>query len=134
VKILIEAGAKADLNSGELVKVEEGAEEEDDDEFDSLEEKYFMEAFKNCMTPLQVASVLGYDEIAVYLIENGGNVNLQTNKMQYTAMHLAVLANKPEIIIELLTKAPADPMIEDAEGQSLLDMVYKYIPSYVESF
>jgi hypothetical protein len=36
--------------------------------------------------------------------------------MQYTSMHLAVLANKPEIIIELLTKAPADPMIEDADG------------------
>jgi ankyrin repeat protein len=76
VKILVEAGAKADLNSGELVKVEEGAEDEDDDEFDSLEEKYFMEAFKNCMTPLQVAGVLGYDEIAVFLIENGANVNL----------------------------------------------------------
>jgi hypothetical protein len=69
VKILIEAGAKGDLNSGELVKVEEG-EEADDEEFDSLEEKYFMEAFKNCMTPLHVATVLGYDEIAVYLIQN----------------------------------------------------------------
>jgi ankyrin repeat protein len=52
VKVLVEAGAKADLNSGELVKTEEGAEEDDEDEFDSLEEKYFMEAFKNCMTPL----------------------------------------------------------------------------------
>jgi len=69
VKILVEAGAKGDLNSGELVKDEEG-EEADDEEFDSLEEKYFMEAFKNCMTPLQVATVLGYDEIAVFLIQN----------------------------------------------------------------
>lgn len=69
VKILVEAGAKGDLNSGELVKVEEG-EEADDEEYDSLEEKYFMEAFKNCMTPLQVATVLGYDEIAVFLIQN----------------------------------------------------------------
>ena len=25
-------------------------------------------------------------------------------------------------------------MLEDSQGQSLLDMVYKYIPSYVESF
>jgi len=135
VRILVEAGAKGDLSSGELVKSEEGIEDDDSEEFDSLEEKYFMEAFKNCMTPLHVATVLGYDEIAVFLIENAGaNVNLQTNKMQYTSMHLAVLANKPEMIIELLTKAPADPMLEDAEGQSLLDMVYKYIPSYVESF
>ena len=26
-----------------------------------------MEAFKNCMTPLHVAAVLGYDDIALYL-------------------------------------------------------------------
>jgi len=31
----------------------------------------------------------------------------------YTSMHLAVLSNKPEILIELLTKSNADPMIED---------------------
>jgi len=27
-----------------------------------------MEAFKNCMVPLHVASVLGYDDIALFLI------------------------------------------------------------------
>lgn len=47
---------------------------------------------------------------------------------------MAVLANKPEMLIELLTKANANPMIEDASGRKLLDMVYQYIPSYLDSF
>jgi ankyrin repeat protein len=83
-----------------------------------------MEAFKNCMTPLQVACVLGYDAVAIYLVENNSNPNLRTVAKGYTAMHLAVLANKPEILIELLTKTNADPMIEDEKGRTLLDMVY----------
>lgn len=60
----MEAGADPDLNNGEIVKPED---EQEDEEFESLEEKYFLEAFKNCMTPLHVASVLGFDEIALYL-------------------------------------------------------------------
>lgn len=60
----MEAGADPDLNNGEIVKSED---EQEDEEFESLEEKYFLEAFKNCMTPLHVASVLGFDEIALYL-------------------------------------------------------------------
>ncbi len=48
-----------------MVKPED---DEEDEEYDSLQEKYFMEAFKNCMTPLHVASVLGYDDIALLLI------------------------------------------------------------------
>ena len=47
---------------------------------------------------------------------------------------MAVLANKPEMLIELLTKTNADPMIEDKQGRKLLDMVYQYIPSYLDSF
>jgi hypothetical protein len=46
---LISAGAKVDLNNGELVKPDEDSKEEEEE---SLQEKYFMEAFKNCMTPL----------------------------------------------------------------------------------
>jgi hypothetical protein len=38
------------------------------------------------------------------------------------------------MIIELLTKSKADPMVEDNQGRTLLDMVYQYSPSYVESF
>jgi ankyrin repeat protein len=136
VKCLIELGdAKPDLNGGELVKIEEQDNEEEEDEYESQEEKYFMMAFKNCMSPLHVATVLGYDEIALYLIERAGaDVDYPSGKRKYTPLHLAVLANKPEMIIELLTKTQADPMCEDWEGQSLLDMVYKYIPTYVESF
>jgi ankyrin repeat protein len=64
-----------------------------------------MHAFKNCMTPLHCSSVLGYDEIALYLVEEGGaDINFPTAKRRYTSLHLAVLANKPEMIIEILTK------------------------------
>ena len=93
-----------------------------------------MDAFMNTMTPLHVATVLGFDEIALYLIEKGADVNLRSNLNGYTPLHMAVLANKPEMLIELLTKANANPMIEDASGRKLLDMVYQYIPSYLDSF
>ena len=78
--------------------------------------------------------MLGYDSIALYLIENDANPNMRTLVKGYTSMHLAVLSNKPEILIELLTKSNADPMIEDESGRTLLEMVYQYIPSYVETF
>lgn len=110
-------------------------EEDQEDDCDSLEEKYFLEAFKNCMTPLHVASVLGHDEVVLYLAcECGADTNIQSKHKGYSALHLSVLANKPEMIIELLTKTMADPMLEDSAGRSLLEMVYEYIPSYVETF
>ncbi len=61
LKVLLEAGAQPDLNSGEMVK----ADEEVSEDVESVEEKYFLEAFKATMTPLHVAVVLGYDEIAL---------------------------------------------------------------------
>ena len=71
---MVAAGADPDLNSGELVKQED---DQEDEEFDSLEEQYFLEAFKNCMIPLHVASVLGNEEIALYLArECKSDVNL----------------------------------------------------------
>ena len=73
-KTLIEMGADVDLHKGELVKEED--DNEDEEEFENIQEKYFMEAFINCMTPLMVAATLGYDDIALYLIENGADVNL----------------------------------------------------------
>jgi|TARA_B110000285_G_C15130833_1_gene623460 ankyrin repeat protein len=69
-----------------------------------MQEKFFMDAYKNCMTPLQVSTVLGYESIMHFLIEKGANPNLQTKIKGYSCLHLAVLANKPEIVIELLTK------------------------------
>lgn len=106
-------GASVDLNNGELVKEEEQAEATDED-YESVSEKCFMEAFMNCITPLHVAATLGYDEIALFLIANGAEVNLQTNYKRYTALHMAVLSNKPEMLIELLTKSTADPLMEDS--------------------
>ena len=47
---------------------------------------------------------------------------------------MAVLSNKPEMLIELLTKSNADPLLEDSQGRTLLDLIYAYNPSYVESF
>ena len=88
----------------------------------------------NTGAPLQVATVLGFDTIALYLADKGANVNLPTKTYRYTPLHLAVLANKPEMLIGLLTKTTADPMAEDSKGRTLLDMVYQYIPSYVDSF
>lgn len=94
-----------------------------------------MEAFKNCMTPLQVTVVLGYDDIAQYLSrECGADVNFKTKAKGYSCLHLSVLANKPEMIMDLLTKMKADPLQEDNQGRALLDMIYKYIPAYVETF
>ena len=87
-----------------------------------------------CMTPLHVAAVLGYDEIALFLIENGADVNLRSNYKKYSAVHLAVLSNKPEMLIELLTKSNVNPLQEDHQARTLLDMVYQYNPTYVESF
>ena len=54
--------------------------EQSDETYDSLEEKFFMEAYKNSMTPLQVAVVLGYDEIMHYLVSRGANPNLHHSK------------------------------------------------------
>lgn len=79
-------------------------EQQDEEEYESLEEKYFVEAYKNATTPLHLASILGHDHIMHYLIEKGANPNKQTSVKGYSSLHLAVLSNKPEIIIELLTR------------------------------
>ena len=47
-------------------------------------------------------------------------------------MHLAVLSNNPDLIMELLKQTTANPLLEDGKGHTLLDMVYKYIPDSLE--
>jgi hypothetical protein len=47
---------------------------------------------------------------------------------------LAVLANKPEIIIELLTKSNANHMMPDYSGRTLSDMIEMFIPDYLDTF
>ena len=68
-----ECDAKVDLTQGELYAEEE---EHGEDNYDSLEEKFFMEAYKNSMTPLQVSVILGNEDVMLYLIEKGANPNL----------------------------------------------------------
>lgn len=132
IKCLVEdCGAKVDYTLGELYKEEH---DEMEANYQSLEEKFFMDAYKNSATPLHVAVVLGYEEIMLYLIEKGANPNLQTKLKGYSCLHLAVLANKPEIIIELLTKTQANPYLPDFGGRTLQDMIEIFIPSYLESF
>lgn len=97
--------------------------EENENEYESLEEKYFMEAFKNAMTPLHLACVLGHDSILHLLVANGANPNKQTSVRGYNCLHLAILANKPEIIIELLTKTNANHNMPDYGGRTLTDMI-----------
>ena len=91
-----------------------------------------MEAYKNATTPLHLACILGHDNIMIYLIDKGANPNLQSSIKGYTCLHLAVLSNKPEIIIELLTKTNANPHLPDYSGRTLTDMVEMFIPDYLE--
>jgi hypothetical protein len=78
---------------------------------------------------------LGQDEIALYLIERAqANPNLQTIIKGYACLHLSVLANKPEMVIELLTRTNSNPNLPDYSGRTLIEMVEKYIPYYLENF
>jgi ankyrin repeat protein len=71
----------------------------------------------------------------MYLIDRAqSNANLQTNIKGYACLHLAVLANKPEMVIELLTRTNANPNLPDYSGRTLIEMVEKYIPYYLENF
>jgi hypothetical protein len=61
IRLLIEEGvAYSDINGGEMIKddSEEGLAIQEDD-YESESEKNFVEAYKNCMTPLQLACILG---------------------------------------------------------------------------
>ena len=69
-------GASVDLNGGEMVSEEnQGYDSDEDDEEESIFDKCFREALMNCMTPLHVAAALGNDDIALYLVSHGANVN-----------------------------------------------------------
>ena len=127
--LIDDAGAKVDLTGSEASR---DAEQQEEEEYESSEEKYFMEAYKNATSPLHLACILGHDHIMQCLIDKGANPNKQTSIKGYTCLHLAVLSNKPEIIIELLTKTSASPHIPDYSGRTLTDMIEMFIPDYLE--
>lgn len=68
------------------------------------------------------------------LIEKGANPNLQPNQKGYAALHIAVLANKPEIVMELLQKTQANPHLPDFTGRALAEMVEQFLPDYAQHF
>ena len=132
VQVLVEeAGAKVDLTGGEVQK--ESGDEQEEEQYESNEERFFMEAYKNATTPLHLACILGHDHLMHYLVQKGANPNLQSAVKGYSCLHMAVLANKPEIIIELLTTTNANPHLPDYSGRTLADMVESYIPDYLDS-
>ena len=65
VKLLVEAGAEPDLHNGELMKYDDTA----PTEYENEREKNLYEAFKLCETPTQLAAVLGYEDILLYLVQ-----------------------------------------------------------------
>ena len=87
------------------------------------------------MTPLHLSCILGQDDIAIYLIDQAqASPNLQTNIKGYSCLHLAVLANKPEMLIELLTRTNANPHLPDYSGRTFIELVETHIPTYLETF
>jgi ankyrin repeat protein len=65
VKLLVEAGAEPDLHNGKLMKYDDTA----PTEYENEREKNLYEAFKLCETPTQLAAVLGYEDILLYLVQ-----------------------------------------------------------------
>ena len=68
------------------------------------------------------------------LIEHGANPNLQPNQKGYAALHIAVLANKPEIVMDLIQKTSANPLLPDFTGRALAEMVEQFLPDYAQHF
>lgn len=67
-------------------------------------------------------------------MECGADPNYQTKIEKYSTLHLCVLANRQEILSDLVSRLGAQPMLEDRKGRALLDMVYQYMPSHLEQF
>jgi hypothetical protein len=45
-----------------------------------------------------------------------------------------VLANKPEMLIELLTRTNANPNLPDYSGRTFIEMVESHLPDYLDTF
>lgn len=66
-----------------------------DEDYDSEEERLILEGLECSYTPLQVACLLGYEELVAYLITKGkANPNLK-GKKGYNAIWFAILGKQP---------------------------------------
>ncbi len=118
ILVLLTAGALAGINcrtslykatqQDNLAKVQEAV-----DRGDSVNDK---EGGKN--SPLHIALVNGYDDIALYLIEKGADVS-EPNAVDAPPLLLAVGRGNDKIVRLLLAKG-ASPSFVDPEGRTLL--------------
>jgi ankyrin repeat protein len=75
--------------------------------------------------------MMGHSEMFALLIEHQADLNLQTIPKKYSVLHLSMMAGRLDQAIEFI-KFGADPLLEDYQGNTLLDMVYKNNPDRVE--
>jgi ankyrin repeat protein len=67
--------------------------------------------------------------VANYLLSHGADVNFKTQKGT-TILHLLAYAGKLDTIIDILKRTLADPLIEDDDHKTVLDLVFRISPSY----
>lgn len=70
--------------------------EGEDERVDDAEDKYLLEGLKCCKTPLNVACLLGFEDIVRYLVSKGASPNQQGEK-GYNALHFAIMGKRVEI-------------------------------------
>ena len=74
--------------------------------------------------------MLGHQEVVEYLVHQcKANVNFQTYDTRYSVLHLCALADRAELILYLLAESKADPLLEDKNGQTVLDIAFKTMSS-----
>lgn len=79
-----------------------------------LSEAFINKRSKDGSTPLLLATLLGYDDLAIYLINKGANVYLPDNELN-TPLHFACY-NGCMPLVKALIKAGADPFVKTQKG------------------
>ena len=75
----------------------------------------------NAATPLQIASLLGMDDLVQHLLKAGADPNLAANSgKEYPPLVFCMLGNKLDTAM-LLLRHGASPYCPDAEGKTLMD-------------
>jgi len=92
-----------------------------------------MEGLDASNTPLHVTSLLGYKEIAEYLIQNGANPNVLGDN-GYNALHFSVIGKQPEMTQYLLTNSNVDHTIKGDDDKSVKDLVQELLPVYLPHY